>query len=96
MNYWVAYGGLKPALNLPGTDSYCTVVTVDVDEPYLFQYLSPDCKSIATKLRHNSKDDKELIGEESNRLCAEDIIENSLSPWKPQVVVVNYIRLESI
>lgn len=84
----IEYGGPKPALNLPGSVSHCSQTADAVHEPSLFQHLSPDFKHIATKSRYYSKDDQEFIEEETNRLLAEGIIDNSLFPWRAQVVVV--------
>lgn len=46
------------------------------------------CKPIVTKSSYYSKDGKEFIIKKTNRLLAEGIIEDSLSPWRAQVVVV--------
>lgn len=48
----IEYGGPKPALNLPCTDSYCSLAAAAVDEPSLFQHLLPNCKPIDTKSRY--------------------------------------------
>ena len=84
----ITYGGPKPALNLPSTDSYCALAAAAVEEPSIFQNLSPKCRPIATKSRQFGRDDKEFIENETNRLLAEGIIETSVSPWRAQVVVV--------
>ncbi|XP_076033649.1 uncharacterized protein LOC143020786 [Oratosquilla oratoria] len=84
----IEYGGPKPTLKLPDNDSYCSLAAAAVDEPSLFQHLSPNCKPIVTKSRCYSKDDREFIEMEINSLLAEGIIESSLSPWRAQVVVV--------
>ncbi|XP_076062398.1 uncharacterized protein LOC143037735 [Oratosquilla oratoria] len=84
----IEYGGPKTTFKLPDTNLYCSLATVAVDEPSLFQHLSPNCKPIVTKSRYYGKDDKELIEMETNCLLAEGIIENSLSPWRAQFVVV--------
>ncbi|XP_076061516.1 uncharacterized protein LOC143037271 [Oratosquilla oratoria] len=57
----IEYGGPKPTLKLPDTDSYCSLAAAAVDEPSLFQHLSPNCKPIVTKSRCYSKDDREFI-----------------------------------
>ncbi|XP_064080604.1 uncharacterized protein LOC135197465 [Macrobrachium nipponense] len=82
------YGGPKPALNLSGANSYCSLAAAAVDEPSIFQHLLPNCKPIVTKSRHYCKGDKEFIEAETSRLLAEGVIEDSISPWSAQVVVV--------
>ncbi|XP_064080951.1 uncharacterized protein LOC135197777 [Macrobrachium nipponense] len=84
----IEYGGPKPALNLSGANSYCSLAAATVDEPSIFQHLLPICKPIVTKSRHYCKDDKEFIKVETSRLLAEGVIEDSISPWRAQVVVV--------
>ena len=70
----------------------CGLTAVDVDCPPLFQYLSPDCKPIATKSRRYSKEDREFITAEMQRLLEQGIIEPSDSPWRAQVVVTRNER----
>ncbi|XP_064115027.1 uncharacterized protein LOC135221134 [Macrobrachium nipponense] len=84
----IEYGGPKPVLNLSGANSYCSLAAAAVDEPSIFQHLLPNCKPIVTKSRHYCKDDKEFIEAETSRLLAEGVIEDSISPWRAQVVVV--------
>ena len=82
----IHYGGAAPPLKV------CGLTAVDVDCPPLFQYLSPDCKPIATKSRRYSKKDREFITAEIQRLLEEGIIEPSDSPWRAQVVVTRNER----
>ena len=82
----INYGGEKPPVKI------CNLTTLDVTPPPLFQYLSPDCKPIATKSRKYSHEDQEFIKNETNRLLAEGIIEPSDSPWRAQVVVTKNER----
>ena len=69
----IHYGATAPSLNV------CGLTAVDVDCSPLFQYLSADCKPIATKSRRYSKQE-------------EGIIEPSDSPWRAQVVVTRNER----
>ena len=82
----INYGSEKPPVKI------CNLTTLDVTPPPLFQYLSPDCKPIATKLRKYSHEDQDFIKNETNRLLAEGIIEPSDSPWRAQVVVTKNER----
>ena len=45
-------------------------------------------KPIAAKCRYYSKEDRNFIAEEIEKLSSEDIIEESKSPWRPKIVVV--------
>ena len=75
------FRGDKPPLVI------CGLSTLNVSPPHLFENLTPDCKSIATKSRRYSKDDKKFIESEVQRMLQEGIIEPSKSPWRAQVVV---------
>ena len=79
-------GGEKPPVKI------CNLTTLDVTPSPLFQYLSPDCKPIATKSRKYSHEDQNFIKNETNRLLAEGIIEPSDSPWRAQVMVTKNER----
>ena len=85
-SFTINYGSEKPPVKI------CNLTTLDVTPPPLFQYLSPDCKPIATKLRKYSHEDQDFIKNETNRLLAEGIIEPSDSPWRAQVVVTKNER----
>ena len=78
----ISFGGPKSKLSI------CSLATLDVKPPPLFQNLDPKITPIADKSRYYSKEDKEFIQCEVTRLISEGIIENSLSPWRAQVVVV--------
>ena len=75
------YGGTEPSL------SVCGLTTIDIEPPELFANLTEDCHPIATKSRKNSLDDRKFIDSEIKKLLQEGIIENSNSPWRPQVLV---------
>lgn len=66
----------------------CSLAAAAVDEPSLFQHLSPNCKPTDTKARYYSNDNMEFTEEEINCLLAEGINEQSSSSWRAQVVVV--------
>ena len=66
----------------------CSLSTLKVAPPSLFENLTPDCKPIVTKSRRYSAGDRAFIRSEVQRLLGEGIIEASTSPWRAQVVVV--------
>ena len=78
----------KPDLLIPGTMPVCALLETSLGEPLLFANLLPGCKLIATKSQRFSKNGKSFIHQEITRLLAENIIEQSTSPWWAQVVVV--------
>ena len=82
----IYYGGAAPPLKV------CGLTTLNIDPPPLFQYLSTDCKPIATKSRRYSKEDKDFITAEVQQLIEKGIIEPSDSPWRAQVVVTRNER----
>jgi len=55
--------------------------------PSMFEYLSPDCRSIAAKSRRYSQEDQYFIKSETNQMLAKGIIKPSDFPWRAQVVV---------
>ena len=65
---------------------------MNIDPSPLFQYLSADCKPVATKSRRYSKEDKDFITAEVQQLLEKGIIEPSDSPWRAQVVVTRNER----
>ena len=76
------YGGDKPSLTV------CGLTTLNIPLVETFKNLSSDCYPIVTKYRHYSNNNKTLIDYECRRMLHEGIIENCLSPWRAQVVVV--------
>ena len=70
-SFTIHYGGTAPPLNV------CGLTAVDVDCSPLFQYLSADCKPIATKSRRYRKEDREFITAKIQRFLEEGIIEPS-------------------
>ena len=77
------FGGEKSPLYLGSLQSLKTIEPVK-----LFQHMSPEIKPIATKSRRYSHADRLFIDSEVAGLLADDIIEESTSPWRAQVVVV--------
>ena len=61
-----------------------------------FVNLVEHCKPIAVKYRKYSKQDKEFIVTEVNRLPSKEIIEPSTSPWRVQVVVTTNERRKNM
>ena len=60
-----------------------------VNPPPLFTHLSDNIKPVSTKSRHYTQSDKKFIKEETTRLLNEGIIEQSVSPWRAQVLVTS-------
>ena len=82
----IHYGGVAPPIKV------CGLTALNIDPPPLFQYLSADCKPVATKSRRYSKEDKDFITAEVQQLLEKGIIEPSDSPWSAQVVVTRNER----
>ena len=78
----ISFGGPKPKLMI------CSLATLNVQPPPLFENLDPAIVPIADKSRYYSKEDREFIHQEVQRLLKEGIIEKSQSPWRAQVLVV--------
>ena len=79
----IHFRGIKPTLQLNALEAVKTSTPVK-----LFQYLHNDCRSIATKERPYSWQDKSFIFSEIKRLLADGLIESSNSPWRSQQLVV--------
>ena len=79
-------GGADPPLKI--NEKFANVAMANVEVPYLFEFLSENCKPVASRSRSYSKEDKNFIEQEIKRLLDEDIIEPSRSPWRAQVLVV--------
>ena len=79
------YGGSDPPLKIK--DNQLNVAVAKVKAPRLFEFLSPDCKPVASPSRVYCKEDQTFIKTEVKRLLKEDIIETSRSPWRAQVLV---------
>ena len=79
-------GGADPPLKI--NEKFANAAVANVEAPYLFEFLSENCKPVASRSRSYSKEDKNFIEQEIKRLLDEDIIEPSRSPWRAQVLVV--------
>ncbi|CAB0020557.1 unnamed protein product [Nesidiocoris tenuis] len=76
------FGGNQPPLSI-------TAVTQAAVEPVrLFTNLDPDIRPIATKSKKHSPEDLTFIKTEVKQLLDDGIIEESISPWRAQVLVV--------
>ena len=80
----IHFGGTEPPLHLNVLKGLKVT-----NPPLLFQFLTKDCRPIATKSRRHSNADCRFISTEIRRLLAEEIIEPSTSPWRAQVVVTS-------
>ena len=77
----IKFGGPEAPLKV------CSVATATIDPPPLFSTLSPDCTPIADKSRNYTEADRNFIATEVQKLLNEEIIEESRSPWRAQVLV---------
>ena len=75
----IHYGGVAPPIKV------CGLTALNIDPSPLSQYLSADCKPLATKSRRYSKEDKDFITAEVQQLLQKGIIEPSDSPWRAQL-----------
>ena len=78
----INFGGPCPPLKI------CSLATINVQPPPLFQNLDSGIKPIADKSRYYSQEDRSFIDKETTRLLQEGIIEQSRSPWRAQVLVI--------
>ena len=58
----------------------------------MFEYLTKDCKPVATKSRFYSLSELRFIKDEAAKLPKEGIVELSSSPWRAQVLVTRNER----
>jgi len=88
--------GPERAIVIPGSTSdlpgQLAVATAKLDPSRLFEYLLPQCKSIASRSRRYNQEDTLFINNEIKRLLEADIIKPARSPWRAQVLVVNQPR----
>ena len=66
-------GGADPPLKI--NEKFVNVAMANVEAPYLFEFLSENCKPVASRSRSYSKEDKNFIEQEIKRLLDENIIE---------------------
>ena len=77
----VEFGGKRPPLLV------CALKALKLESPSLFQNLTPDVRPVATKSRRYSAEDTAFIHSEIQRLLCDEIIEETNSPWRAQVLV---------
>ena len=59
-----------------------------MEEPSLYPNILLSHKPIVVKSRHFNKEDQSFINQEIQKLLSKGIIEESISPWQVQLVVV--------
>ena len=77
----IVFGGPEPPLSI------CCLTEAKLVPPSLFSNLTNDCKPIVTKSRKHTYEDEQFIQQEIKNLLKENIIEESTSPWRAQVLV---------
>ncbi|CAI6371236.1 unnamed protein product [Macrosiphum euphorbiae] len=77
----LTFGGPKPPLSI------CNMTFVNIEPPRLFNNVVKDCKPVAVKSRRYSDEDAKFIREEVTKLLYDNIIEESTSPWRAQVLI---------
>ena len=83
------YGRPLPELTVDNNiHQFCTLNTAEIEEPSLFPNILPRHKPIAVKSRHFDKEDQSFINKEIQKLLSKGIIEESISSWQAQLVVV--------
>ncbi|KAL4098003.1 hypothetical protein QTP88_022679 [Uroleucon formosanum] len=60
---------------------------VNIGPPRLFNNVVKDCKPVAVKSRRYSDEDAKFIREEVTKLLYDNIIEESISLWRAQVLI---------
>ncbi|KRZ72456.1 Retrovirus-related Pol polyprotein from transposon 17.6 [Trichinella papuae] len=81
-NLTVSFDGPRAPLTI------CGLALAKIPAPSLFANLSTNCKPVAVKSRRYSVAEAKFINNEIKRLLAENIIEESCSPWRAQALVV--------
>ena len=81
------YDGKRAPLNIPDERSKLDLAAAQLETPTLFPDIEK-CNPIVTKSRSYSRDDREFIGKEVDRLVKEVVIEANTSPWRSQVLIV--------
>lgn len=80
------FGGPKDTLKV------CSVAAASVPAVPLFTNVTADCKPIAVKSRKHSIENNAFIKAEVEKLLKEGIIEESLSPWRAQVLITKNVN----
>ena len=79
-------GKQKPLKIKPAKASHLSVVCSKVEFPTLFPGINQDTKPVRMPSRKYSKDERNFIEKEVGRLLEDDIIEESISSWRSQIV----------
>ena len=81
-------GKHKPLMFKPSVRSHLSVMCSKVEYPTLFPGITKKTKPVRMASRRYSKDERNFIATEIKHLLENDIIEESVSPWRSQIVVV--------
>ena len=81
-------GKEKPLNFKPAKASHLSVMCSKVEFPTLFPGINQNTNPVRMPSRKYSKDERNFIEKEIKRLLQDDIIEESISPWRSQIVVV--------
>ena len=81
-------GKEKPLNFKPAKASHLSVMCSNVEFPTLFPGINQNTNPVRMPSRKYSKDERNFIEKEIKRLLQDDIIEESISPWRSQIVVV--------
>ena len=74
---------------LPPLKVCALAALTDVEPPSLFNNLTPDCKPVRIKSRRYCSADIKFIKSETERLIKNGVIEESVSPWRSQVLITS-------
>lgn len=77
----IKFGGSMPPLKL------CALYEANIDPINIFPHITSDCKPITIKSRRQTPENQSFIETEINKLIKDEIIEESTSPWRAQVLV---------
>ena len=81
-------GKEKPLNFKPAKASHLSVMCSKIEFPTLFPGVNQNTNPVRMPSRKYSKDERNFIEKEIKRLLQDDIIEESISPWRSQIVVV--------
>ena len=83
-----SFGGPRKS-RIISNSTACCVPSASVNSPSLFLNLTPNCKPIFTKSWRFGNEDKHFIQSEIDTMLQEGVIEESISPWRAQVLIVS-------
>ena len=81
-------GKERPLNFKPSKASHLSVMCSNVEFPTLFPGINQNTNPVRMPSRKYSKDERNFIEKEIKKLLQDDVIEESISPWRSQVVVV--------